>query len=290
MKICIVIPTYNRKDYLGKLLNQIKYQKIENHIIETIVIVDGSTDGTLEMLQDDFPEVHIVKGTGDWWYTKSMNEGFKYAEKLKPDYVLTLNDDVEIEDNYIQQLVNAAQSVSANSIIGSVSFTIKKPYRVTSSGVKKITKFIGRSIVYYKFGEEVDPDKLSGIYPTEVLPGRGTLIPAEVLKELDYFDEYFKQYLSDFDFCLRAKKRGHKIYISWDSRVFSHVEKTSSSSSFKRFSLSNYLYSFFNPYSRNHILQRIRYLWRHRIKFLLPLSLVIWILAITKANLCKKGI
>ena len=128
------------------------------------------------------------------------------------------------------------------------------------------------------------------IYPTEVLPGRGTLIPTEVLKELNYFDGYFKQYLSDFDFCLRAKKIGHKIYISWDARVFSHIDKTSSSSSFTKFSLSNYLYSFVDPYSRNHILQRVRYLWRHRIKLLLPITLLIWLLAVTWANLCRKGI
>lgn len=290
MKIAAIIPTFNRKEYLKILLSQLQNQNREDFTIEIIVVVDGSNDGTYEMLNNYFPEVHIVKGTGDWWYTKSMNEGFKYAEKFKPDYVLILNDDVEIGENYIQQLLNGINKLEKNSIIGSICFTLKKPCRVTSSGVRKISRLSGRSITYYKFGDEVDPDKLSGMYLSEVLPGRGTLIPTKVLKELNYFDEYFKQYLSDFDFCLRAKEKGYKIYISWNAKVFSHVDKTSYSSSYKRFSLSNYLSSFVDVYSRNHILQRIIYFWRHRTKVFLPLSLSIWLLAVTRANLCKKKI
>ena len=73
MKIAAIIPTFNRKDYLKVLLSQLQNQNKERFTLEIIVVVDGSTDGTLEMLENEFPEVHIVKGTGDWWYTKSMN-------------------------------------------------------------------------------------------------------------------------------------------------------------------------------------------------------------------------
>ena len=72
--LSIVIPTFNRKQPLSILLNQFKGQKITGIEYKIVVVVDGSTDGTLEMLSSEFPEVFVVKGSGNWWFTKSMNE------------------------------------------------------------------------------------------------------------------------------------------------------------------------------------------------------------------------
>jgi GT2 family glycosyltransferase len=283
MKICIVIPTYNRKDYLRNLLYQIKEQKIESHEIQTIIAVDGSTDGTLEMLKDEFPEVHIVKGTGDWWYTKSMNEGFKYAGKLKPDYALALNDDIEVSDDYINQLLDGVNKVKKNSIIGSVSFTYEKPHKIFTAGVKNINPCL-KSIHYYRPFTVVETEMLSGIHPTKVLPGRGMLIPFNILKKLDFFDETFIQYRSDYDFCLRAAKAGYSLYISWDAQIYSYEKKTSISSSFIRKSLLKFIGGFCNPYSRIYFPAFLKYSWRHYRKILWPIYFVIFILASFKAN------
>ena len=96
--VAAVIPTFNRKDKLNVILTQLASQiLLPNLMLEIIVCVDGSTDGTNEMIMEKFPSVHIVSGDGTWWYTKSMNMGFKYAQSLKIDFVLTLNDDIEIK-------------------------------------------------------------------------------------------------------------------------------------------------------------------------------------------------
>src|SRR5688572_11601688 len=108
MKIAAIIPTFNRRQELSDLLwmlgNMDMPEKCE---LDIIAVVDGSTDGTIEMLTRDFPHVHIVKGTGNWWYTRSINEGFKYADRLRPDLILTLNDDIIVHDDYLLKLVAA---------------------------------------------------------------------------------------------------------------------------------------------------------------------------------------
>ena len=288
MKVCIIIPTYNRKNYLSNLLYQIKEQKIENHNIETIVIVDGSTDGTLEMLEDDFPEVHIVKGTGDWWYTKSMNEGFKYAEKLKPDYVLTLNDDIEIGEDYIKKLLESFSKVDRRSIMGSIAFTIKQPHRVFYSGIKKTIWWRNKSVRYHKLLLRGNPKDFNGVYSSKALPGRGMLIPFSILNELDGFDNKFLQYGSDFDFCFRAAKKGINIYISYDAQIFCHHEATSKNSSFIKNSFSSFINGFFTPHSRSYLKDSAIILIRNKNILLVPFSLFITILASFKNFILSK--
>lgn len=285
-KVAIIIPTYNRNKYLNYLLTQIYEQKIslKNLVINVVVVVDGSTDGTLEMLAKDFPQVHIVKGTGNWWYTKSMNEGFKYAENLKPDYVLTLNDDIEIDNNYVETLVGDIMKFKGNCIMGTLSLTNTIPHKIVEAGIKKIIKWRSKLVLYYKFLEPVGDKKLKGIYPSVVLPGRGMLIPYNILKKMNYFDESFKQYSSDFDFCLRARKSGYNSYISWNAKIYSYVDKSSKSSSFIRKSFLDFIKEFFNPYSRIYLISRAKYIWRHGIKILWPISFFIFILASVKAH------
>lgn len=284
MVIAAIIPTFNRKKYLNTLLAQLKNQFKEDNIIEIVIVVDGSTDGTLEMLEVEFPEVHIVKGDGNWWYTKSMNEGFKYAERLKADYVLTLNDDIEVEEDYIQQLINATLIVPENSIIGSLTLTIKKPRKIIGAGIKKIIKWKGSLVPYYKFLEPLGDKQLVGIYTSVVLPGRGMLIPCNILNKLNYFDESFKQYASDYDFCLRAQNKGYKVFISCNAKVYSHINMSSESSSFIKKPLYKFIKGFVNPYSRIYLPSRAKYIWRHGIKILWPISFLIFILASIKAN------
>ena len=65
LKLGVIIPTFNRKSYLKAVLTQLLSQK-KNASVEVIpvVVVDGSTDGTYEMLDAEFPTVHVVKGSG----------------------------------------------------------------------------------------------------------------------------------------------------------------------------------------------------------------------------------
>lgn len=253
LRICAVIPTYNRKNHLKKLLYQLKSQRIEDAILSIIVVVDGSNDGTYEMLRSEFPDVHIIKGTGNWWYTKSMNEGFKFASILNPDYVLTLNDDVEIENNYVKQLIYSNHQVKKDSIIGSISFTLTNPNRIVFSGKKDIHLRIGKHKRYHPFLHVAVPSDLTGIYPTKELPGRGILMPYKILKTLNYFDERFIQYGSDTDFCYRAEKAGYKLYISWDAKIFVHEKLTGSSSKVINTSLWSYTKDLFKKTSANSI-------------------------------------
>lgn len=289
-KIAIVIPTFNRRDLLRDLLQQLYSIEQPKADISIIVVVDGSNDGTLEMLQAEFPRVHSVLGSGNWWYTRSMNEGFKYAKNISPDYVLTLNDDIKLKNNYLEKIVEAINHVPNGSIIGSIAYTSTTPHLLLTSGVKDIVNWKFKLVTYHKPFASNEMDSLTGIHPSKVLPGRGILIPFYVLEKLNYFDEKFAQYHSDFDFCLRAAKLGFKSYISWDAVIYSYVDNTAKISSFLKASFKEFIKSFFDNHSRIYLPDNARFLFRHGIKILFPVSFFIFIAATFNAHFFKKKI
>ena len=101
--VYIVIPVFNRLDFTKECLNSIKAQTYKN--IVTIVVDGGSTDGTYKHIKENYPEVKIIKGKNNWWWTRSMFEGVKQAlkEVQNGDFILTMNNDCFAKNNYISK-------------------------------------------------------------------------------------------------------------------------------------------------------------------------------------------
>lgn len=290
LKLGVIIPTFNRKSYLKIILKQLLSQA-KNPSVELIpvVVVDGSTDGTYEMLQAEFPTVHVVKGSGKWWWTKSVNEGIKYAFQLcSPSHILLLNDDSLIQSDYINCLLNAAKTGEENSIIGSISVTDTLPFRVSFSGVKKINWYSLKKINYYNNFELLENMPSTGLFPTYALNGRGTLIKSSILKDLNLLDELtYPQYGSDDDLALRAWKKGYKVYVSYCCRVFDRTTDTSKGTAFRKDSILTFFKSFFQWNSVNYIPKELSFSYRHGIKLLVPFYFFKFILGTNYAYFIK---
>jgi GT2 family glycosyltransferase len=287
MKITVVIPTYNRKNYLSKLLVQLKNQVLKNVEMSIIVVVDGSTDGTLKMLMSEFSGVDIIKGNGYWWWTKSINEGCKFALKSGTDALLLMNDDTEIEDRYVETLLKNAEQ-QPDAIIGSLNITKTKPHQIYFSGVKRIIWWKSKSVRYHKIFTPYD-NHLAGLHPSILLMGRGMFIPASAFEKVGFFDEKsFPQYKADLDFVLTANKNNIKTFISWDSIVYSYLELTGKGVTYKKQSFFAFLKSFFQENSMTNLVHSFRYYRKHCPLYLLPLSFVIDKLRLIYSFLCKR--
>jgi len=270
-KVAVIIPTYNRKEQLGGVLDCLKRQQVSGAKLEVVVVVDGSSDGTLSMLAESHPNIHVVNGNGELWYTRSVNAGLKRAEDLKPDYFLTLNDDVFFDDNYLSHFLSLAAGQKGNFLIGSVSYTSSAPYRITFSGVEKVNPFTLKETNYYQKFSVVSPSTISGVKPSANLSGRGMFFPASLLTAIGYFDERFPQYGSDTDFSYRATKMKIPVLISFDARIFEFEKLTSKGAAYNKPSASEYYSSLFNVHSVNSIKKSLLYYRKHGKKILLPL-------------------
>ena len=133
--IYIIIPVHNRMEFTRQCLNSLTQQTYRKFKI--IVIDDGSSDGTSDMIQKEFPEVVLLNGDGNLWWTGATNLGIEYVlEQADQDgYILTLNNDTVVRSDYIQTLLNSAAKYP-RSLIGSISVSNEDHSTIVDGGVR----------------------------------------------------------------------------------------------------------------------------------------------------------
>jgi GT2 family glycosyltransferase len=265
IKIGAVIPTFNRARSLRTILTCLQAQRpgAREFTVIPIVVVDGSTDGTLEMLATEYPAATIVHGDGNWWYTRSVNEGIKKARELNCDYILTLNDDLTFSPDYIDTIVADHLTAGPDSIIGSISLSATTPRLITFSGVSRVTRTLKEYNYLPKFCT-VSEDNLSGVKASVVLSGRGILYPISIFDRFGLYDERLVQYSSETDFTYTASCNGIPVLISYNARVYENVQLTSAGAVYNNPSLRTLFRSFRNKYSINSWYKTRYYAIKHR--------------------------
>ncbi|MCP5046998.1 MAG: glycosyltransferase family 2 protein, partial [bacterium] len=208
-------------------------QAVQGIELSIVVVVDGSTDGTRETIRSFFPDVIVIEGDGNWWWTKSVNEGCKLAVKNGANAVLLLNDDVQFRQNYLEALLGAVEK-EPGAIIGSLNITAENQNRIYFSGAKGLQWWSGKLLRYHRF-LSIYNYNMTGLHKSIVLPGRGVFIPVRVFNEIGFYDEKaLPQYKADYDFVLRAHKKKIKTLVSWDAIILVQVESTGKGATFTK--------------------------------------------------------
>lgn len=225
--VFIVIPAFNRLNFTKKCLFSLKKQTYKNYKI--ILIDDGSTDGTYQYVSSMYPDVKIIKGTGNWWWTRSMYEGVEWALKKARDndYVLELNNDCYVSKDYLRQITNTARKYP-NGIIGSLCYDTKSPALITEAGIQLdwstgsvygIAQTVSHDPNYYK-----NMDIIENI---DALPGKGTLIPVRIIKKIGNFNyTRLPHYVADYEYTNRAKLKGCRLLVDTKAHVKNHWQAT----------------------------------------------------------------
>lgn len=268
--IYIVIPVFNRWHFTEACLQSLQQQIYTDFKI--IVVDHGSSDGTSENISRQFPKVIVLRGDESMWWTAATNLGVKYAIENKADYVLTLNNDLVVYPDYISSLLQVLQK-NGSCLVGSVSVDVTAPDMVDFCGVKwnRFTAKIVNLSSKFPNIQSLKNNYPLGFIETDMLPGRGTLIPIGAFKKVGMFDDRkFPHYGADIDHSLKAKKNGYKLLISVNSIVQSHLSQTgitvNDKNSFLFYRLRNI---FFSKRSPNNLKTRYHLAINHSpIKFL----------------------
>jgi len=204
--VSIIISSYNDRENLYECLSSLR--KLNYPRYEVIVVDAGSTDGTPEMVKENFPEVRLVEA-GRIGIGEAINTGIRHA---RGDYlVLELNTDEVVDKDWLRALVRAMDSSSdVGIVVGKRLVYDTNTMECVAGGVRYLT---GRLTC---MGER--SGGTGGRRATEDLEWACIfLVKRKVIERIGLFDEDYYIYLEDIDFCLRARRAGFKIVFTPDA-------------------------------------------------------------------------
>ena len=162
-KIAVLLTVFNRREITLEGLRTL-HRAIENlgvgYVFDIYMTDDGSTDGTRNSVAKEFPNVVIVHGDGNLFWSGGMRKAWKAAIDSRIDYdgYLWFNDDVHLYDDALKTLFDAAEEGKSKSIISGAFCDVKGiasyggcdskgEYAVPNGQLQKITLMNG-NLVY----------------------------------------------------------------------------------------------------------------------------------------------
>lgn len=215
MSIAIIIPVFDRFNFLPPLLNQLAQQTV---LPTTVIIVDhGHNSLTLET---SWPfSVEVIKRDSSLWFAAATNEGLRYARIANHEFLMILNDDVELgSDLWLESLF---EIVSGNEMMVA-SAAVDHSLRVRYAGVRlKAAAFRYEPCDRGRSYEAIDKSPVH----CDVLPTRGLLFPTRLLGRIGYLnDQTLPHHSSDYEWTSRAKKIGIELVMARDVYVITDRE------------------------------------------------------------------
>lgn len=195
MKIAALLTCFNRKNKTLACLQSL-FNIVPN--CHAYLVDDGSTDGTSEAIKQTYPQVHIIKGNGNLFWSRGMYTAWKEAIKSSYNFYLWLNDDIELYPFFLKELMECMTYGQNQCIVSGLIENFEKT-EILYGGSNKDKKLI-------------QPNKT----PQEItfMNGNVVLIPAYVVNKIGIIDPIFHHDLGDVDYGLTAIENNIKVYTT----------------------------------------------------------------------------
>lgn len=208
--VSIIIPNFNGLSLLEQYLPYtIEAIEVENVPYEIIVVDDASTDGSVDFLSQNFPQIIIVKNKVNGGFSYTCNKGLEAA---KHELCLFLNSDVKLTPGYFSEQWQYFELEDTFGVMG----RMLTPDGNRIEGAAKLPVLKGFKIKVNKQFYSTSSNKRKT--PTIFLSGANSLVVTKKMRELGGFDEIFTPFYSeDLDLGLRAWRLGWKSYYEHQS-------------------------------------------------------------------------
>lgn len=205
MRLTVIVVTYNGAQWVDRCIGSLRDSALPVH---TVVIDNGSNDGTLEAISSRFPDVEVVRSDRNLGFGQANNIGLRLALDRGAEHAFLLNQDAWVLPDTLGLLVAASER--------SPEYGILSPMHLNGAG----------DALDYSFSCAIEPKRCPGLYSDVYLGRAGSsvyatsfvnaaawLMTRECLETLGGFDPLFFHYGEDDNYVGRAHFHGLKVGV-----------------------------------------------------------------------------
>ena len=223
-EVSVIIPNYNGMAYLEGVLSSLEQQEFQN--FETILVDNGSSDGSVAFTMGNYPWVHIIELPDNFGFSRAVNEGI-YAARAP--YVLLLNNDTEVKEDFVEEMLAAIRRHKNAFSCGARMVQYHDRDRLDDVGNYycalgwSFARGRGKDIHAYETEDKI----------FSACAG-AAIYRKKIIEKIGYFDEEHFAYLEDTDIGYRARIYGYENWYAPKAIVY-HVGSGTSGSRYNQF-------------------------------------------------------
>lgn len=222
-KSTIVIPNYNGINYIEQCLDSIYSGTVTD--MDVIVVDNASTDGSLALVEEKFPQVRLIKNSENTGFSVAVNQGI---EASTTPYVILLNNDTRVEKTFVRELERVLDEDKNKRLFSASARLISLYDKEKTDDAGDFYCALGWAFARGKGKNPALYDKNCEIFAA---CGGGAIYRRELLApdKIGLFDREHFAYLEDIDIGWRAKIHGYRNQFAANAIVYHAGSATSGS-------------------------------------------------------------
>lgn len=218
-EICAVVVSYNQKEALKRLLTSL-YSIKKKIDLDIILVLNGSTDGTLGMLKADSefaPLIHRIDLERNCGGAGGFRRGMQEALKKDYDYIWLMDDDILPKEDALEELLRYTYSLPTWGALGSLVARKEDPAKVTETG-GELAWWKGK-LTCHNSGANLKKVEKQEAFPVGHCAAASLLVNREAVDKLGFFEDIFIHF-DDVEWCYRIARGGYPVYTVPSSVVW----------------------------------------------------------------------
>lgn len=225
-KVSIVLVNYNgARDTLECIdsLSNITYPNYQ------IIVVDNasSDDSVSIMSQGGFPNMTLLEAGDNLGFSGGNNVGIRYALEKGTDYILLLNNDTIVTEDFLDKLVDSAKILENQAVITSKILYAGEPDTIWYAG-GEFNEKTGR-VSHTHIGQK--NDRQEQLREVTFISGCCMLFSVDTFSRIGELEESFFLYCEDLEYCCRAREKGVRLYYEPRSVIYHKVSASTGKAS-----------------------------------------------------------
>jgi len=234
-KVLILILNYNGADYVRDCFSSLEDIKYPRENYQILVVDNNSTDNSIELIKNNWPEIKIIKNQKNIGFAAGNNIGMQYGIDNNFDYIYLLNQDTAVEPDFLQKAIEVGEYNEKIGAVQSKLLLFKAKSKINSIGNELHFLGFGFAGGYQMSDYEINSKEIT--YSS----GACFLLKTKVLKEVGLFQEEFFAYHEDTDLSWRIWLAGYKLMLAPNSVVYHKYEFSRSIKKFYYMERNRYL-------------------------------------------------